>query len=436
MIRQVKALRGIIAAALALGALLLPLASQAKAPNEIVQLGLEGVVDPFELSYIKSGIEEAEAAGASAVLITIDTPGGLESSMRKIVQAILGARVPVICYVAPEGARAASAGAVILISCPIAAMAPGTNVGAAHPVGVTGAIESDKATNDAAAFIRSLAEQRTRNADLAERMVRESVSVSAQEALDSKVIDYIAPSVGSLLNQADGRVVTVGGGKQATLQTAGATLTKRDLGPGARLVHPLFSPNLAFIFFYAGLVLIIIEILHPGVSVPGILGVILLVTAFAAFGMLPVQLVGVVLLVASVGFFLVELKNPGVGVATLGGLATLIVGGLLLFDRSVPDARVAPSVILPVALSVGVFFTFVMQAALKARRLPPAQGYERMVGATGYATTDIAPEGVVHIASESWSATAPAPIAKGNKVKVVAVKGLKLQVEPTEGDQQ
>ncbi|MBI2238814.1 MAG: nodulation protein NfeD, partial [Actinobacteria bacterium] len=338
-----RALRLGAAAAAVLAGLALP-ARGATGPI-VVELGLDGVVDPFTANYVASGIADAAAQGAEAVLLTIDTPGGLDSSMRKIVQAELNSPVPVICYVSPQGARAASAGAFILIACPVAAMAPGTNVGAAHPVGVSGAIMSKKVENDAAAYIRSLAERQERNADWAEQAVRDSVSISAQDALDLDVIDLIAPSEGALLDQVDGRNVQVAGGETVTLDTAGATIEPRDMGLGASLLHSLLSPDLAFIFFYLGIGLIIIELLHPGVSIPGILGVLSLVAAFVSFGMLPVQIIGIALLLASAVFFLVELKHPGLGLPTVGGVATLVLGGLTLFNPSVPNARVSPWVI-------------------------------------------------------------------------------------------
>jgi membrane-bound serine protease (ClpP class) len=389
--------------------------AEAGPQDKVVHLNLEGVVDPFEASYLSSGIERANRENASAVLLTIDTPGGLDSSMRTIVQSILNSQVPVIGYASPQGARAASAGTFILMACPVAAMAPGTNVGAAHPVGVSGAIEATKATNDAVAYIRSLAEQRDRNPEWAEKAVRDSASVSAGEALRLKVIDLVSPSIGALLSEVDGREVTVAGDRSVRLSTSGASIVERDLSAAARLLHPLFNPNLAFVFFYAGLALIVVELLHPGLSIPGILGVLLLVLAGTAFGMLPIQLVGLVLLVASVGFFLLELKNPGIGLASAGGLIALVLGGLFLFDPSVPNARVSPGVILPVAVALGLFFAFVVKAALRTRRLTPANISQSVLGAEGYVTTELDPSGVVHVSSESWSAESPTPLPKGQR---------------------
>jgi membrane-bound serine protease (ClpP class) len=407
--------------------------SAAAQSSEIFTLELEGVVDPFIANYVVEGISDANRADAGAILITIDTPGGLDSSMRKIIQAVRNSRVPVICYVAPEGARAASAGTFILLACPIASMAPGTNVGAAHPVGVFGAIEQDKAVNDAVAYIRSLAEATGRNADWAEKAVRDSESVTANEALDLDVIDIVSPGAQALLRSSNGKRVQVAGGRSVTLETGGDVIVGRSLGPLAAVIHPLFSPNLAFIFFYLGLVLLAIELLHPGVSVPGILGVLSMVTAFAGLGMLPIQLVGVVLLVASVVFFFLELQHPGIGVPSVGGVVSLVFGGLLLFNRSVPGVRVSLWTIVPVALGAAAFFAFAVQAALKIRGLPKEAGGDRLLGQTGIATTKLDPEGVVHVAAESWSAESTSgQISKGDRVRIVGAEGLRLKVEPLE----
>lgn len=409
---------------------LAPIAAAAAPAKEVVSLSLDGVVDPFEASYLSGAIEDAGQEGASAVFLTIDTPGGLDSSMRKIVQSILSSPVPVICYVSPEGARAASAGAFILLSCDVATMAPGTNVGAASPVGVSGAIEQSKVLNDAAAYIRSLAEQKDRNPDWAEKAVREAASASAEEALNLGVIDSIQPSVDAAVADANGRTIEKNG-ESLTVDTEGATIVQRKMGAGTRLLHGLLSPDLAFLFFYLGIGLIIVEVIHPGISVPGITGVLSLVAAFAAFGMLPVQLIGIILLLASAGLFLVELKNPGVSIAGIGGLITLIAGGLLLFDPSVPGAQVSPWVIAPVAVVMALFFAFLVPAALSAKRLPFKTGTERLIGTEGVVVRDLSPRGTAQVASELWTAESISGTVKtGQHVRVVAAEGLRLKVEP------
>lgn len=421
-----------LTAAAAAIALSVALPARAQAPM-VLQLSLKGVVDPFTADYVAGGIRDANDQGAEAVLLTIDTPGGLDSSMRDITEAVLNSRVPVIGYVSPSGARAASAGTFILLSTSVAAMAPGTNVGAAHPVGVAGAIEQQKVTNDAVAYIQSLANLRGRNAEWAKDAVVNSDSIPAEEALKINVIDLIAPTEQALLDEVDGRTVQVAGGQTATLRTTGATTEARSMGLGASILHALLSPDFAFIFFYLGIGLIIVELVHPGLSIPGILGALCLIAAFVSFGMLPVQLIGVALLLSSAVFFLLELKHPGLGVATAGGVITLILGGLTLFNPSVPNARVSPLVILPVAGFLVLFFGTVVNAALRARHLPPATGHAMLMGKEGVVTRRLAPDGVVQVASETWSARSRAgTIPRGAKVRVVGIDRLRLDVEPVD----
>jgi membrane-bound serine protease (ClpP class) len=423
----VKLLR---APALLLVALALVPGALANSPRQIVVLRLDGVVDPFEASYLTSQIESAQSERAAAVLITIDTPGGLDSSMRQIIKSILNSSVPVVCYVSPDGARAASAGAFILTSCDVAAMAPGTNVGAASPVGVSGAIEQRKVRSDAAAFIRSLAEQKGRNPDWAGRAVTEAASASAEEALRLNAVDLIAPDQAALLSRIDGRTITKAG-SSVVLHTSGAALETRSMPLASSLLHHLFTPDLAFLFFYLGIGLVIAELLHPGLSIPGVLGVLSLLAAITAFGMLPVQLVGILLLVVSAGFLLLELKHPGITFAGVAGIVTLVLGGLLLFNSSVPGSAVSPWTIVPVALVMSLYLIFVVPAVLRARHLPSATGSQRFIGSEGVATTAIAPRGTARVSSELWTVDSVAgPIAAGSRIRVVGAEGLRLKVEP------
>jgi membrane-bound serine protease (ClpP class) len=408
-------------------------ARTAQAAPTVTALELDGAVDPFVAGYLADGIAAADERADDAVLLRIDTPGGLDSAMRTIVKAILAARTPVLCWTGPSGARAASAGTFVMLACPVNAMAPGTNIGAAHPVGVGGAISEEKVTNDAAAFARSLAERTGRNADWAERAVRESVSLSAEAAVDQDVADLLAASATELLQRVDGREATTAAGP-VTLRTAGAVVQAREPGAAVALLHGLIDPNLAFIFFYLGLVLIVIEVLHPGISVPGIVGGLLLVVSVIAFGILPVRLGGVALLAASVVLFGVELKHPGVGLPLAGGLACLILGGLLLFDPALPGpgARVSPWLLAAVAALLAGFFLLVVRAVVAARRLPaPAGGLDALVGEVGVALGPLEPRGEVRVAHERWSAEAArGTIPAGSAVRVVGRRGLKLIVEP------
>ncbi len=422
-------------ALVALALLGVPLAAPARAAGPtVVELQVRGVVDPFLADHVVSGIRAAEREGAAAVLLTIDTPGGLDSAMREVVQAVLNARVPVLCYVSPAGARAASAGTFILLSCGVAAMAPATNVGAAHPVGVAGAIESRKAENDAAEYIVAIAERRGRNAAWAERAVRGSASASAEEALRLGVIDLIAEDVPTLLRELDGRSVEVAGGRTAVLDLTGATIERRGMGLAIGLLHRLLDPNLAFLAFWLGLALVAAEFFVPG-GVLGTVGGVLLVLSIVAFGMLPVQLVGIVLLLAAVVFFVLELKHPGVGLPTVGGVVSLLAGGLVLFDPSVPSARVSLWVLLPVAGAMGAFSGFVVKTALRLRRRRAVSGAEALLGREGRAVTALAPRGVVQVAAEEWTAlSAGGRIPRGARVRVVGIDGLKLRVERIEED--
>jgi membrane-bound serine protease (ClpP class) len=422
----------ILAACLSFG-LIATQPAQAQSTNPIVSLRLNGVVDPFVADYLRGAIERAKSDGAPAILLQIDTPGGLESSMREITQAILGSNVPVICYVAPEGARAASAGAFVLMSCPVAAMAPGTNVGAATPIGISGLTLERKVTNDAVASIRSMAEIYGRNADVAESFVRDAASISATTALAEGVIDRIEPSVGSLLASVSGTTVTLGDRSTTTLpDLTGLDLTVRSMSPGAGFLHGLFDPNLAFIFFWVGLLLIVIELIVPGHIFSGTIGTILLLTSFASFGFLPVRLIGVSLLIASVIFFVLEVKAPGLGVWSLAGLVALVAGGLFLYDGS-GGVRVSPGVLVAVAAVVAVFFGVVVSKLIAIRHVPPVpHGAEALIGKEGVVLgAGLGAEGVVRVASEEWRAVSPSgPLPRNARVRVTGLDGLVLTVEP------
>jgi membrane-bound serine protease (ClpP class) len=431
VIERSRTARALVGAVL----LIAGLATGATAQSEqgtVVRLGLEGVVDPFVADYLRTQIADASER-AGAVLVTIDTPGGLDSSMREIVKAIQASAVPVICYVSPEGARAASAGAFILMACHVAAMAPATNVGASTPVGIGGVTLAAKVEQDAAAYIRSLAQQRDRDPDLAASFVTESRSISAEEALDGNVIDQIAPSERTLLDDIDGTEVATVDGNTFTLRTRGAAIEDVPMGAGIGSLHNLFDPNLAFIFFWLGLALIVLELIVPGHIFSGTIGTILLLLSIVSFGLLPVRLIGIALLVASIVFFVIELKVPGLGAWSAAGIASLILGGLFLFDSS-GGVRVSPFAIVPVAAFMALFFGFVVSKALAMRHLPAAQGPEAIVGREGVVLAGgLDPEGVVRVAAEEWKATsAGGAIPEGSKIRVTRLDGLVLTVEPLE----
>ena len=402
----------------------------------IVGLRLDGVVDPLVADYLSGEIERAEDGGAIAVVLEIDTPGGLDSSMREITQTILAAGVPVLGYVSPQGARAASAGAFILLACPIAAMAPGTNMGASTPVGAAGGDLSDKITEDAAAYIRSLAQTYGRNADLAQTFVTEAESVTAEEALDEDLIDLVPATRDELLAQVDGERVELGTGDTVTISTSGAPIDDRPMGAFVGFLHALFDPNLAFIFFWLGLALIVLELLVPGHIFSGTVGTIMLVISVLSFGLLPVRLIGIALLIVSVVAYVLELKAPGLGVWGIVGTVALLGGGWFLYDRA-GGAQVSPIVLLPVAVFIALFFGVVVAKVLGMRDLPPAQGPESVVGREGVVVgTGIGVRGgVVRVAAEEWRAvSAAAPISPGTRIRVTALEGLVLSVEPLESE--
>jgi membrane-bound serine protease (ClpP class) len=410
--------------------------AQAAPADTVVRLHLTGVVDPLVADYLEGAIDRAASAGDQAVLLEIDTPGGLESSMRQITQAILNAGIPVIGYVAPQGARAASAGSFVLMSTPVAAMAPGTNVGAATPVGLNGAIGSDKAVNDAAASMTSLAEQRGRNAEVAATFVTDAVSLSAQQALDDGVIDLIAASESQLLDAVDGTQVTLADGTTVTLATAGATVSDESMGGFFGFLHGLLDPNLAFLFFWVGLALIVLELLVPGHIFSGTLGTIMLILAFVSFGLLPVRLLGIALLVGAVVCFAAEAAQPGLGIWGALGLLFLVLGGWFLYDRS-GGGGVSPWVILPVAAGVAVFFGIVVAKVRAMRDLPPLPlGPESVIGREGVALSGgLNPKGVVRVDAEEWHAVSSAGrIPGGARVRVTRLDGLVLTVEPVESE--
>lgn len=423
--------------ALTIGTLLLAIPPAVGSPNaqasgSVVRLVEQtGTVDPLTATYVERSIKAAESDGAIAVVVRLDTPGGLDSAMRRIIKAIQASNVPVLCWVGPSGARAASAGAFILISCPFAAMAPGTNVGAAHPVGITGDILSEKVTNDAAAYIRSLAQARGRNANWAERAVRESISATAVEANRLEIIDLVVPTIPELLRQTNGVTFKVGDGHTVTLQTTGAVIEKAKMTFVESLLHIFIDPNIAFLFFALGVAGIVYEVLNPGLNVAGVVGLLMLISSFVILGMLPVNVAGLILIVAAIGFFIIDAHVTGHGLPTVAGIVSLVLGGLFLFDSTVADVHVSKGLLVGVALALGGFFFFILRAALATRRQVPVAGQESLVGIVGTVRVALDPKGVVHARGEQWTArTTGDPIAVGTAVRVTGIEGLTLEVEP------
>jgi membrane-bound serine protease (ClpP class) len=390
------------------------------------------VITPPIGEYIVKSIRQAAESGSEAIVIQLDTPGGLDLSMRDIIKEMLNASVPVVVYVSPQGARAASAGVLITISAQVAAMAPGTNIGAAHPVamGLGKADETmmEKVENDAVAYGRGIAQQKGRNADWVEEAIRKSVSVTAEEALKLNVIDVIAKDVNELLEKIDGRDVKLVSGNRV-LKTKGADLNKKEMGFREKVLITISNPNIAYILFLLGLAGLYFEFSSPGVVLPGIIGAISLILAFFAFQTLPVNYAGILLILLAVILFIAEIKVISHGVLTMGGVVSLILGSIMLFESPDPALRVSWSVLVPTVAIVSLFFIAVISIAVRAQMRKVLTGGEGMIGAVGDTASEVFGRGKVIIRGEYWDASSKVPIGKGRPVKVVRVNGLKIEVE-------
>ncbi len=399
-------------------------------PRTIWVTEVEGIIDPALARYLIKTMEEAAEAGAAALVIQLDTPGGLDTAMRDIIQAEIDSPIPIVFYVYPQGARAASAGVYILMGSDVAAMAPQTNLGAATPVSLTGDMDETmqaKVTNDAAAYIVGLATSHGRNAEWAEQAVREAVSLPAEEALEQNVIEFVAPDLPALLEALDGYVTTP---KNLTLHTAGAPIEEVSMSWVQRFLHAIASPDIAYILMTIGILGIITEISTPGLGAGGIAGVICLILAFYAFQVLPVNLAGIALVVLAMILFVAEIKVQSQGILGIGGAAALVAGGLLLFDTSASFLKVSWPVLAVAAGAVFVFFTFVVGKVARSMRRPPATGAESMVGATGVALSPLTPMGQVRLRGETWRARAEGgDLPKDEPVEVLGTEGLTLVVK-------
>jgi len=390
---------------------------------------VDGIVDPAMAGYLVDTMQEAAEAGAAALVIQIDTPGGLDTSMRDIIQAEIDSPIPIVFYVYPQGARAASAGLYILMGSDVAAMAPQTNLGAATPVSLTGDMDETmqaKVTNDAAAYIVGLATSHGRNAEWAEKAVREAVSLPAEDALEQNVIEFVAEDLPSLLAAIDGYVTTP---KNLTLRTAGAPIKEVGMGWVQRFLHTVANPDIAYILMTIGVLGIIMELSTPGLGVSGIAGVICLILAFYAFQVLPVNLAGIALIVLAMILYIAEIKVQSHGILGIGGTASLIAGGLLLFNTSASFLKVSWPVLIAAAVIVLLFFALVITKVARSMRRPHATGLESMVGATAVAVSPLSPEGRVRLQGEIWKArTEEGILNKDEPVEVLKVEGLTLIV--------
>ncbi len=436
----------------------------AAAPAPVLVLTLNGAIGPATADYVHRGIEHARAQGAQLLVLQMDTPGGLDTSMRAIIKDILAAPMPVAAFVAPGGARAASAGTYILYASHIAAMAPGTNLGAATPVQIGGASgagkdedrgdgakdgsgkgkgdvgkDGDKSAvpsgdamtrkhvHDASAYIRGLAQMRGRNAEWAERAVREAVSLSSAEALELKVIDVIAADVPQLLRQLDGRKIKIAGTEQV-LATAGVVATAFEPDWRTRFLSVITDPSVAYILIMLGIYGILFELYNPGMVLPGVVGAISALIALYAFQMLPVNYAGLALILLGIAFMVAEAFLPAFGSLGIGGVIAFVIGSVMLFDADIPGFGIPYALIGGFVAASAAFLMFIIGAALKARQRPVVSGREQLLGAPGEVLDDFEAEGWARVRSENWRVRAATPLKAGQRVRVAAIDGLILDV--------
>ena len=424
---------------LTLGLFPLVVASLAQSkPGAIITAEIDGIIHPVAAQYVKHVIHEADAAGASLIVLVLRTPGGLVDSTRDINTAIINARTPVAVFVGPSGNRAASAGFLITIAADVAAMAPGTHIGAAHPVAGNGEkideVMAKKMTSDVAGYARTLATQRKRNVTLVEQAVTESRSFTEQEARSAvpPLIDLVATDVADLVRQLDGRSITRFDGRSETLRTSGAPFRALDMTQSQRILSALAHPQVAYLLLTLGMLGLTVEFWSPGAVFPGVAGGICLLLAFFAFQVLPISYAGVALIFFGIVLLILELKVTSFGVLATGGLLSLVLGSMMLIDSPLPELQVGLRLILPVTVAVAAIVLFLVRLAIQAQRTPPSTGASGMVDQLGRALSAIAPGGTgsVRAYGEIWTATATEPVTEGDEVRVTAVDGLRLVVRP------
>jgi membrane-bound serine protease (ClpP class) len=410
-----------------------PGGSVAATPGPVMVATIAASINPVTADFLSSAIERAEEEKATLLVVELDTPGGLDTAMRQMVQEIIKTEIPVVVYVSPSGARAASAGVLITLAADIAAMAPGTNIGAAHPVGIGGGgmdnTMTRKVENDAAAYARSLAEKKGRNGEWAEKAVRESASLTETEARKLRVIDIIAPSLGELLSSVDGRDIEKGG-KKITLQTEGAAVTRIPMGFRHRVLSALADPNIAYILMMIGVYGIFFELSNPGAVFPGVVGGIALILGFYSLQTLSANYAGFLLIALAMILFILEIKIASHGALTIGGIVSLILGSLMLFRSSAdPYLRISFGVILTMVGISAVFFGTVVTLAVRAQLRKPATGSEGLIGETGEAMADFTGSGKVFVVGELWDAECESSLVKGQQVTVTGRVGMTLIVK-------
>jgi membrane-bound serine protease (ClpP class) len=417
----------------ALGLALVLAAAGPAGAATVSTLQLDGVISPIAVRLVSGAIQQAKAEGAAALVIQLDTPGGLERSMRSIVREMLNAPIPVVVYVSPTGARAASAGAFITMAAHIAAMAPATNIGAAHPVAAGGGqIDKEsmkKIENDAAAFIRTVALERGRNVEWAEKAVRQSVSATEREALKLGIIDLVADNLPDLLAKIDGRQVKTTAG-MVTLRTKDATARPIDVGWRDRFLALITDPNVAYVLMMLGMLGLFFELANPGVILPGVIGGISLILAFFAFQSLPINYAGLLLILFGIVLLVAEIKIVSHGVLTIGGIIAIVLGSLMLVNTPELPLSVSWKVIVPVVAATAGIFVFAISAGIRAQLQRPATGSEGLIGQVGMVRTPVDPDGQVFVRGEIWRAVSEGDrIREGEQVRIVGVDGLTLRVK-------
>lgn len=402
--------------------------------KEIVVANYEGVINPVAAEYLHDALDFAQSSGAEALVLKLDTPGGLDTSMRLMIKDITGSPLPVIVFVSPSGGRAASAGVFITMAAHVAAMSPGTNIGAAHPVAMGGGemdtTMKEKVENDSVAYIKSIAEQRGRNVSWAEDAVRKSVSVTEQEALKLKIIDLVADDIPALLKQLQGRKIVLPQGP-VTLSSDAPTLREFPMSTRLELLKTLSDPNIAYLLMSIGTIGVMAELYSPGAILPGIIGAISLILAFYSLQSLPVNYAGALLVILGVVFLLLEISVTSYGLLALGGLTAMTLGGLFLIKSDAPFMQVSLSFLLPTVMAIGALAGVAAWMAVKNARGRPITGVEGMIGSIGIAKTDLTPRGQISLHGEIWEAISQCPIRQGEAVVVKSIEGLTLSVAPT-----
>jgi membrane-bound serine protease (ClpP class) len=405
--------------------------SVAEGPKSVLVVKIDGVINPVVSEFIEHSILNANEEGCEALVVELDTPGGLDTSMRAIIKDINHSNVPVVVYVHPSSARAASAGVLITMAAHVAAMTPGTNIGAAHPVSMGGApmdkTMTEKVTNDSVAYIKSIAERRGRNVQWAEDAVRKSVSVTDKEALELHIIDLTAANLDELLQRIDGREIKLET-KTVTLKTGGARQIRREMGMRLNLLNVISDPNIAYILMMLGFYGLFFELTNPGAVFPGIVGGISLILAFYALQTLSVNYAGVLLILLALILFILEIKIISHGLLTLGGIVSMTLGSLMLFKEASPFLQLSIYLVALSVIMTAIFFTVIIGLAYKAWRRKPVSGVDSLVGLTGIAHTDVYNDGMVRVHGELWSAQSDEFIAKGREVIVAEIQGLKMKV--------